>query len=122
MKFEFDAPDKGSAPTAPPTPPTSYEDLLDRPLLAHLATTRPDLAPRRKATFWRSIKERYALVVPVLDADVRVVITVAPTSFVDGGLTAREMTALDEPLSGSGDGRVDDLSDGSVQPADEEQP
>jgi PPOX class probable F420-dependent enzyme len=56
------------------------------------------------AVFYRSLQERYDLVVPVFDADVRVVITVEPTSFVavDGGLTSRELTALTRQLS-SGD-------------------
>jgi PPOX class probable F420-dependent enzyme len=41
------------------------------------------------AVFYRSLQQRYDFVVPVFDADVRVVITVTPTSFVavDGGLT-----------------------------------
>src|SRR4051812_41251981 len=57
------------------------------------------------AAFYRSLQERYGLVVPVFDADVRVVITVVPTSFVAvaGGLTDKEMTALTERLSGSDD-------------------
>src|SRR6478735_8793438 len=148
----------------PTPPPASHQDLLDRPLFAHLATVRPDGAPqsglmwfawdgmrarfshtrtRQKlrnlereprvsfhlvdpdnpyrtlevrghvesmdadpdAAFYRSLQERYALVVPVFDADVRVVITVAPTSFVavDGGLTENEkiaLTALTERLAG----------------------
>ena len=29
-----------------PTPPTSHQDLLDRPLFAHLTTVRPDGAPQ----------------------------------------------------------------------------
>ena len=29
-----------------PTPPTSHQDLLERPLFAHLATVRPDGAPQ----------------------------------------------------------------------------
>ena len=145
-----------------PTPPASHQDLLDRPLFAHLATIRPDGAPqsglmwfvwdgerarfshtrtRQKvrnlaheprvsfhlvdpdnpyrtlevrgrvesietdpdAAFYRSLQERYDLVVPVFDADVRVVITVVPTSFVavDGGLTDKETVALAERLSTS---------------------
>ena len=53
------------------------------------------------ATFYRSLQARYDMVVPVFDADVRVVITVAPTSFVavDGGLTEKEMIDLTERLS-----------------------
>src|SRR4051794_22229118 len=144
----------------PPTPPASHQDLLDRPLFAHLATIRPDGAPqsglmwfawdgerarfshtrtRQKirnlareprvsfhlvdpdkpyrtlevrgrvesidadpdAAFYRSLQQRYDFVVPVFDADLRVVITVAPTSFVAvyGGLTAKEMIALTTQLS-----------------------
>src|SRR3954451_11694448 len=30
----------------PPTPPASHQDLLDRPLFAHLATVRPDGSPQ----------------------------------------------------------------------------
>ena len=43
------------------------------------------------AIFYRSLQQRYDFVVPVFDADVRVVITVTPTSFVavDGGLTQK---------------------------------
>jgi PPOX class probable F420-dependent enzyme len=54
------------------------------------------------ASFYRSLQERYDLVVPVVDADVRVVITVAPTSFVavDAGLTENEMIALTEAAGG----------------------
>jgi PPOX class probable F420-dependent enzyme len=162
-----------------PTLPTSHQDLLDRPLFAHLATVRPDGAPQsglmwfawdgrrarfshtrtrqklrnlaheprvsfhlvdpdnpyrtleirgrvesidadRDATFYRSLQERYDLVVPVFDADVRVVITVAPTSFVavDGGLTEKEMPALTERLAAS-DHNEDNLGDGSDRPASE---
>jgi PPOX class probable F420-dependent enzyme len=161
-----------------PTPPASHQDLLDRPLFAHLATVRPDGAPqsglmwfawdgerarfshtrtRQKlrnlaheprvsfhlvdpdnpyrtlevrgcvesiepdpdATFYRSLQARYDLVVPVFDADVRVVITVAPTAFVavDAGLTDKELIALSERLSTSD--RPDDLRDGSGQPPGE---
>jgi PPOX class probable F420-dependent enzyme len=156
-----------------PTAPASHQDLLYRPLFAHLATIRPDGAPqsglmwfawdgerarfshtrtRQKirnlahepkvsfhlvdpdnpyrtlevrgrvesieadpdATFYRSLQERYDLVVPVFDADIRVVITVAPTSFVavDGGLTDKEITALTERLATS-DHHLDDLGNGS---------
>jgi PPOX class probable F420-dependent enzyme len=162
-----------------PTPPTSHQDLLERPLFAHLASVRPDGAPqsglmwfawdgerarfshtrtRQKvrnlaheprvsfhlvdpdnpyrtlevrgrvesidadvdATFYRSLQARYDMVVPVFDADVRVVITVAPTSFVavDGGLTEKEMIALTERLSAI-DHEAGDRRDGSGQPAGE---
>ena len=143
-----------------PAPPASHQDLLDRPLFAHLATVRPDGAPqsglmwfawdgerarfshtrtRQKvrnltheprvsfhlvdpdnpyrtlevrgrvesieadpdAAFYRSLQERYDMIVPVFDADDRVVIAVVPTSFVavDGGLTNKEMIALTERFS-----------------------
>jgi PPOX class probable F420-dependent enzyme len=159
-----------------PTPPASHQDLLDRPLFAHLATVRPDGAPQSglmwfawdgerarfshtrtrqkvrnltheprvsfhlvdpdnpcrtlevrgrvesietdpEAAFYRSLQERYDLVVPVFDADDRVVITVEPTSFVavDGGLTSKEMTALTARLSASDHG-VDNVRDGSGSP------
>ena len=66
----------------------------------------------RDATFYRSLQQRYDLVVPVFDADVRVVITVAPTAFVavDGGLTEKEMTALTARLAIS-DHHEDNLGD-----------
>jgi hypothetical protein len=69
------------------------------------------------AIFYRSLQERYDMIVPVFDADDRVVIAVVPTSFVavDGGLTDKEMAALTEGLSGRG-GYVDDQPDGSDQP------
>jgi PPOX class probable F420-dependent enzyme len=140
-----------------PTPPAGHQDLLDRPLFAHLATVRPDGAPqsglmwfawdgrrarfshtrtRQKirnlaheprvsfhlvdpdnpyrtlevrgrvesiepdpgAAFYLTLQQRYGFVAPVFDADERVVITVAPTSFVavDGGLTTKEIAALTE--------------------------
>jgi PPOX class probable F420-dependent enzyme len=143
-----------------PLPPASHQDLLERPLFAHLATVRPDGAPqsglmwfawdgerarfshtrtRQKlrnlaheprvsfhlvdpdnsyrtlevrgrvqsietdpdAAFYRALQERYDFVVPVWDADERVVITVTPTSFVavDGGLTEKETIALTERLT-----------------------
>src|SRR4051812_25211060 len=153
-----------TTPTSDPTPPATHQDLLDRPLFAHLATIRPDGAPQSglmwfawdgerarfshtrtrqkirnlageprvsfhlvdpddpyrtlevrgrvesieddpEAAFYLSLQERYDVVVPVFDADVRVVITVVPTSFVavDGGLTGKEMTVLTERLSSSDD-------------------
>jgi PPOX class probable F420-dependent enzyme len=57
--------------------------------------------PDPDAAFYRSLQERYGLVVPVFDADVRVVIVVQPTNFiaVDGGLTASETAALTELLN-----------------------
>jgi PPOX class probable F420-dependent enzyme len=48
------------------------------------------------ASFYRSLQLRYGSDVPVLDADVRVVIVVEPTTFVSvfGGLTTTETVAL----------------------------
>jgi hypothetical protein len=59
------------------------------------------MVPDAEAAFYQSLQRRYDFVVPVFDADVRVTITVAPTSFVavDGGLTqkeARDLTDLIE--------------------------
>jgi PPOX class probable F420-dependent enzyme len=52
--------------------------------------------PDTDATFYRSLQQRYGSDVPVLDADVRVVIVVEPTTFVSvfGGLTEPETAAL----------------------------
>ena len=52
--------------------------------------------PDTDATFYRSLQQRYGSDVPVLDADVRVVIVVKPTRFVSvfGGLTVPETAAL----------------------------
>jgi PPOX class probable F420-dependent enzyme len=57
--------------------------------------------PDPDAAFYRSLQERYGFVVPVFDAEVRIVIVVEPTSFVpvDGGLTPSETVALTERLS-----------------------
>jgi len=54
------------------------------------------IEPDPDAAFYRGLQQRYDFVTPVFDADERVVITVAPTSFVavDGGLTAKELAAL----------------------------
>ena len=56
------------------------------------------MVPDAEAAFYRSLQKRYDLVVPVFDADVRVVITMAPTWFVavDGGLTQKEIHDLTE--------------------------
>jgi PPOX class probable F420-dependent enzyme len=64
------------------------------------------------ATFYRSLQQRYGVATPVIDAVDRVVITVAPTTFVavDGGLTDKEMAGLTERLA-SGDLRLE-----AVQP------
>ena len=58
------------------------------------------MEPDPEAVFYRSLQERYGFVVPVFDADVRVVIVVEPTSFVavDGGLPPSEAVALTELL------------------------
>jgi PPOX class probable F420-dependent enzyme len=52
--------------------------------------------PDPDATFYRSLQQRYGSDVPVLDADIRVVIVVEPTVFVSvfGGLTVPETAAL----------------------------
>ena len=61
------------------------------------------MEPDADAAFYRSLQVRYGSDVPVLDADVRVVIVVEPTAFVSvfGGLTGAEtvtLTALLEQL------------------------
>jgi PPOX class probable F420-dependent enzyme len=52
--------------------------------------------PDPDAAFYRTLQRRYASDVPVLDADVRVVIVVEPTDYVAvfGGLTRAETVAL----------------------------
>lgn len=47
------------------------------------------------AEFYRALGRRYGMEITVLDADVRVIVTVRPTSFVgvDGGMTAEEREA-----------------------------
>ena len=54
------------------------------------------MEPDADAAFYRSLQVRYGSDVPVLDADVRVVIVVEPTAFVPvfGGLTGAETVAL----------------------------
>lgn len=56
------------------------------------------MVPDAEAAFYQSLQKRYDFVVPVFDADVRVVITIAPKSFVavDGGLTQKEIHDLTE--------------------------
>jgi PPOX class probable F420-dependent enzyme len=53
------------------------------------------------AAFYQSLQRRYDFVTKVFDADIRIVITMRPTSFVavDGGLTPAELQALTEQLS-----------------------
>src|SRR6478609_3572911 len=48
--------------------------------------------PDPDAAFYRGLQQRYGFVVPVFDAEIRVVIVVEPVSFVavDGGLTPSE--------------------------------
>ena len=60
------------------------------------------MVPDAEAAFYRSLQERYDLVVPVFDADVRVVITVVPVSFVavDAGLTQKELRDLTDLMEG----------------------
>jgi PPOX class probable F420-dependent enzyme len=54
------------------------------------------IVPDAGTVFYRSLQRRYDFVTPMFDADVRVIITVAPTSFVavDGGLTQKEIHDL----------------------------
>lgn len=54
------------------------------------------MVPDVDAVFYRSLQRRYSSDVPVLDAEVRVVIVVEPTDFVAvfGGLTNSETVAL----------------------------
>ena len=53
------------------------------------------------AVFYRSLQQRYGFEVPVFDAVIRIVIVVAPHSYVavDGGLTESESVALTELLN-----------------------
>ena len=144
--------------------PASHADLLDRPLVVHLATVRPDGAPqvsemwfvwdgerarfthtttRQKfrnftheprvsfavsdpanpyrflevrgvvesiepdpdGEFYKSLGLRYGLVSEVLDADVRVVVSVRPTWFVavDAGMTPAELAAWLAKVEAAGD-------------------
>jgi PPOX class probable F420-dependent enzyme len=54
------------------------------------------MVPDAGTAFYRSLQKRYDFVTPVFDADVRVIITIAPMSFVavDGGLTQKEIHDL----------------------------
>ena len=54
------------------------------------------MEPGPDPAFYRFLQERHGLVVPVFDADVRVVIVVEPTNFIEvgGGLTPTETMAL----------------------------
>jgi hypothetical protein len=68
------------------------------------------MVPDAEAAFYQSLQQRYDFVVPVFDADVPVVITVAPSSFVaaDGGLAQREADDLTDLIKGR---PADDASD-----------
>jgi PPOX class probable F420-dependent enzyme len=63
------------------------------------------MVPDADAVFYRSLQERYDFVTPVFDADIRVVITIAPVSFVavDGGLTEKELHDLTVRMTGRND-------------------
>jgi PPOX class probable F420-dependent enzyme len=54
------------------------------------------IVPDAETAFYRSLQRRYDFVTSIFDADVRVIITIAPTSFVavDAGLTQKEIRAL----------------------------
>jgi hypothetical protein len=60
------------------------------------------MIPDAEAAFYRSLQDRYDLVVPVFDADIRVVITIVPVSFVavDAGLTQKEIRDLTDLMEG----------------------
>ena len=70
-------------------PENAYRTLEVR---GHVESMDPD----PDAAFYRTLQRRYGSDVPVLDAEVRVVIVVEPTSFVPvfGGLTPAETVAL----------------------------
>ena len=61
------------------------------------------IEPDVDAEFYKSLGRRYGLVTEVLDADVRVIVTVLPTSFVavDAGMTPSELAAWLEQVEGS---------------------
>jgi PPOX class probable F420-dependent enzyme len=85
-----------------------YRNLTHQPLVA-LSIADPDnpydslevrgevvsIDPDPDGRFYRSLQERYGLNYPITDADVRVVVTVRPTTFVPvtGGYTDREAAA-----------------------------
>jgi hypothetical protein len=60
------------------------------------------MLPDAEAVFYQSLQKRYHFVTPVFDADVRVIITITPTSFVavDGGLTQKEADDLTDLIKG----------------------
>ena len=53
------------------------------------------IEPDPDGEFYRTLGRRYGMEITVLDADVRVIVTVRPTSFVavDSGMTAAELLA-----------------------------
>jgi hypothetical protein len=69
--------------------------------IIHIARSRFAVGSSRwsltlRQFFYRSLQERYGFVTPVFDADIRVIITIVPVSFVavDGGLTQKEIRDL----------------------------
>jgi PPOX class probable F420-dependent enzyme len=61
------------------------------------------IEPDPGGAFYVELQNRYGLVFPVLDADVRVIITVRPTKYiaVEGGMTEREQAEMRRKM-GSG--------------------
>jgi PPOX class probable F420-dependent enzyme len=59
------------------------------------------MLPDAEAVFYKSLQKRHDFVTPVFDADVRVIITIAPRSFVavDGGLTQKEADNLTDLIT-----------------------
>jgi PPOX class probable F420-dependent enzyme len=59
------------------------------------------MVPDTEALFYRSLQKRYDFVAPVFDADIRVIITIVPVSFVavDGGLTQKEIRDLTDLIN-----------------------
>jgi PPOX class probable F420-dependent enzyme len=70
-------------------PENSYRTIEVR---GRVESMEPDV----DAAFYQSLQRRYGSTVPVLDADVRIVIVVVPTNFITvfGGLTRVETDAL----------------------------
>jgi PPOX class probable F420-dependent enzyme len=62
------------------------------------------IEPDPTGAFYVSLQQRYGVSFPVLDADVRVVITVRPTHYVavDNGMTEREMAVFRKKLESKG--------------------
>ncbi len=59
------------------------------------------VVPDPGGAFYKQLQKRYGMDFPVLDADVRVILTVRPTKFVavDGGMTTKERAELQKKLS-----------------------